>query len=136
MKNKPDVIPVVCAIIEKESMFLAARRKQGESCAGFWEFPGGKVREGESPESALTREIMEELAISIDIKSSLKPCSHCYPGKTILLIPFICSNSKGTIKLSDHDAFLWIDPKSAKNLEWAPADVAVLEQYLCNKVPG
>jgi 8-oxo-dGTP diphosphatase len=124
-----DTIKVVCAIIEQNGKFLAARRKKGQSQAGLWEFPGGKIRDDETPQQALKREILEEMEVTIEVGNPLSACRHSYPSKNIELIPFICTLTSSPIKLNAHDAIKWVDAKTAKSLEWAPADIPVLREY-------
>jgi 8-oxo-dGTP diphosphatase len=122
-------IPVVCAIIVHQDKILCARRPTGSSQAGLWEFPGGKVNDGELPEDALIREIREELAVTISINSPLTPVIHRYPTKQIKLIPFICSIDSGTVIALEHSDIKWCAIPEAECLEWAPADVPVLNEY-------
>jgi 8-oxo-dGTP diphosphatase len=130
MNENPEIIRVVCAIIERDGTFLAARRSGGQSQEGLWEFPGGKIRDKETPRQALTREIMEELGVEITVGRPVSPNFHAYPGKTIYLIPFICTAADGDMILTDHDAIEWVDRDTAKNRTWAPADIPILEEYL------
>jgi len=124
-------IDVVCAVIESDGRILAARRSPGRPHAGLWEFPGGKVRDGETPAQALVREIREELGIDIVIIKPLRPNTHRYPGKTIRLIPFVCTPAGAhPLVLKDHDAVEWLMPEHAAGRPWAAADVAVFEQYV------
>jgi 8-oxo-dGTP diphosphatase len=127
---QPDAVPVVCGIIERAGMFLSARRGFGRSNAGLWEFPGGKVRSNETTEAALIREMHEELGLEISVTARLPPNRHSYPWITIKLIPFICAIVRGEPQLREHMEIRWLTIQEAKALEWAPADVAVLDEYL------
>lgn len=95
-----------------------------------WEFPGGKIEENETAEECLIREIKEELNIEIEITGSLSPNDHQYPDKLIRLIPFICRQVGGEIILKEHDDYKWMDVKDLLDLDWAEADVGVVEEYL------
>lgn len=95
-----------------------------------WEFPGGKIEVGEMPEACLIREIKEELNIDIQIKSSMSTYEYQYPDKLIRLIPFICSQIGGEIYLNEHAEYKWLDAKELLNMDWAEADVRVIEEYL------
>jgi len=124
----------VCGIIERGDLFLAALRGPAQSNAGLWEFPGGKVRSGETSEAALLRELREELAIEVSPTSPLASHIHTYPSITIELIPFICKLIHGEPHPREHAEIKWVTVKEAQALEWAPADVPVLRKYLDIKV--
>lgn len=109
---------------------LATRRPPGKKLALHWEFPGGKVERGESPLEALTREIAEELRISIDQVFPLHPVVHHYEFGNIELLPFVsrCID-RPVIDLTEHTALLWVPPEHAKSeLTWAPADLPIIDQ--------
>ncbi|MBN2037786.1 MAG: (deoxy)nucleoside triphosphate pyrophosphohydrolase [Chitinispirillaceae bacterium] len=127
--------PVVCAIIEQNGLMLACRRGLHQTNAGLWEFPGGKVREGESPRAALVREIREELGIDVIPHTQLSPVRHTYPWITIELIPFVCSIEQGTPHPHEHAEVRWVDGDASPTLEWAPADRPVAEEYVAMKLP-
>jgi 8-oxo-dGTP diphosphatase len=124
----------VCAIIERNGGFLAAKRAAHQTNGLLWEFPGGKVMEGETAECALVRELREELGIEVRIVKRLPTSFHEYPWISIDLVPFICSLTSGEPQPHEHAELRWIDKKESSALEWAPADVPVLEGYLaqCN----
>ncbi len=128
------VVPVVCGIIERSAAFLAALRGPGQSNAGLWEFPGGKIRTGETAEAALVRELHEELGIEVSVHTALTPIRHAYPRLTIELIPFICSIVRGEPHPREHAEIRWINAATAQSLEWAPADEPVLREYLDSKI--
>ena len=123
-------VPVVCGIIERGGTFLAALRGPGQSNAGLWEFPGGKIRTGETAEAALVRELREELGIDVSVRTALTANRHAYPDLTIELIPFICSHFRGEPRPREHTEVRWVTVQEAQALEWAPADVPVLREYL------
>ena len=127
-------IPVVCGIIERSSTFLAARRGPGQSNAGLWEFPGGKIRKGETAEAALVRELQEELGIEVSVYAALTPNYHAYPRLAIKLIPFICTIAHGEPLPREHAEVRWVTVQEAQALEWAQADVPVLREYLDIKI--
>lgn len=130
MSEQPASVPVVCAIIERGGLFLAAKRAQGQSNALLWEFPGGKVRDRESAEDALEREIREELGVVVKIIKRLRSSAHTYPWISIELVPFICTIFSGDPHAHEHSELRWVNKKEALKLPWAPADVPVLEEYL------
>lgn len=122
-------VPVVCAIIEQDDKVLAAKRGSNTTNAGLWEFPGGKVESGELPADALTREIREELGIIIDCGQRLQSIFYSYPWVNIELIPFICTILSGEPVAHEHEAFCFLPLTQVHTLEWAPADLPVIEEY-------
>jgi mutator protein MutT len=89
-------IQVTCAIIECDGLVLAAQRSETMSLPLQWEFPGGKIHQGESPEECLAREIDEELGVKITINGSLNPSTHRYPSVSVTLYPFLCYFAGGS----------------------------------------
>ena len=124
-------IKVVAAIIERDSEILIAQRLKGEF-AGLWEFPGGKIEEGETPEQALVREIEEEFATEIDVNDFLVTVEHQYDSFYLVMDCFICTIKSGNLVLHDHMAYRWIDPH-IDDIAWVPADVKVIEAYIEHK---
>jgi 8-oxo-dGTP diphosphatase len=94
-----------------------------------WEFPGGKIDQGESPEECLRRELMEELGVRVRVGRPLPLSTHRYPSFTITLYPFVCSIEAGEITLHEHAAVVWLPPERLHELEWAEADLPVVEAY-------
>ena len=125
------MIEVSCAIIINPfDQVLVTQRSINMLLPLKWEFPGGKIEDNETAEECLIREIKEELNIDIKITGSLSPNDHQYPDKLIRLIPFICRLKGGEIILKEHADYKWLDVKDLLDLEWAEADVPVVEQYL------
>lgn len=125
------MIRVTCAIIESESGVLCALRSTKMSHAGLWEFPGGKVEQGETNEACLIREIKEELDVTIEIISPLDWQPFTYPGGfSLALIPFRCRILEGYPKAMQHQEIRWVKRAELMNLDWAGADIPVLENYL------
>ena len=125
------MIEVSCAIIINPfDQVLVTQRSARMPLPLKWEFPGGKIEDNETAEECLIREIREELNIEIEITSALSPNDYQYPDKLIRLIPFICKQTGGEIILKEHADYKWLDVKDLLDLEWAEADVGVVEGYI------
>jgi len=120
---------VACALIELGGRILAAQRSRTMSMPLKWEFPGGKLDAGESPETCLKREITEEMGIEIAIGRALPPSTHCYPDFTITLYPFVCTITSGEPSLNEHRAIAWLLPEELPALNWTEADAPIIESY-------
>ncbi len=125
-----DHIQVTCAIIERDGFVLAAQRSAVMSLPLKWELPGGKIHQEESPSECLRRELFEELNIHVSVGKSLSVSNYQYPTFTVTLHPFICSIEEGEIVLNEHAAITWLAPNNLHSLDWAEADVPVIESYL------
>jgi len=124
------VIEVVCALIENNpGRVLACRRGPGRALAGFWEFPGGKLEHREAPESALRRELLEELGCEVRLVQQLTAVEHRYDHLHIRLLPWRCLLTGGTLEAREHEELRWIDPQDGDALNWAPADVPVWREW-------
>ncbi len=126
---------VACGIIEQEGLVLAAQRSASMTLPLKWEFPGGKIEAGESPEECLTRELREELGITVSIGVALSPATHGYPDFTVTLYPFTCRVAGGLITSHEHHALQWIEPERMPELDWAAADLPVIGEYMAATVP-
>jgi 8-oxo-dGTP diphosphatase len=125
------MIKVTCAIIRNEdNEVLAVQRGEKTDHPFKWEFPGGKVKEGESDEECIIREIKEELAIDIVICTRMEDVDYDYGKKHILLTPFICDTLEDLPVLTEHVAFKWMEPVRLKNLDFSEADIIVADKYL------
>ncbi|MFD2698980.1 (deoxy)nucleoside triphosphate pyrophosphohydrolase [Paenibacillus shunpengii] len=123
------MIEVAAAIIEDtDGRILIARRREGKSQAGLWEFPGGKIEVGESPEACLVRELQEEMNIEIEPYAFFAVNEHAYETVTIRLIAYKANMRGGTIELSDHDEYRWIQVGEMAGYSFAPADIPFVEQ--------
>lgn len=123
-------IKVTCAIIEKEGKILVAQRSERMSHPLKWEFPGGKLHEGESPEQCLVREIREELGIEVLPLVSLPSSIHHYDHISVELLPFVCNIVQGEIVLHEHSEVRWLRLEELSGLDWVEADVPVFRSYL------
>lgn len=125
------MIKVTCAlIVNNQNCVLATQRSQTMNLPLKWEFPGGKIEPNETAEDCLIREIKEELNIEIKIIQSLPSNTHAYPKITIELIPFICGHINGEIILKEHAQFKWLHTDELLALDWADADVPIVNHYL------
>jgi mutator protein MutT len=123
------IVDVVAAIIEKDGLVLATRRKNGMHLAGLWEFPGGKLEPGETPEVALRRELKEEFAVDSQIGTFFGENIHDYGDKVIRLLAYRVTHLSGEFQLTDHDEIRWLKPEDLDDLAWAPADVPIKRKY-------
>ena len=126
------VIEVVGGIIRREGKFLLGRRPLGKSQGGKWEFIGGKVESGETPEQALTRECMEEIALPIINTKIRTSVTHAYPDRTIHLTLIDCEPAPAAEpKALEHDALGWFTAADALKLDFCPADIELLPVVFC-----
>lgn len=123
-------IEVVCAIIQSEGRTLAVQRSDKMSHPLKWEFPGGKIERGETEQESLIRELKEELDIVIDPLERLRSSTHRYPKFEIELIPYLSTHISGEIKLTEHKEYRWFSDKELRLLDWAEADIPILNEYL------
>jgi 8-oxo-dGTP diphosphatase len=123
-------VDVVCAIIANEGLVLACQRPSGKHLAGLWEFPGGKVEPDESKESALLREIHEELHIHLTILAALTPVEWRDHHTHIILHPYHCQLSTGLPHPAEHAQIRWCSPSELAALDWAEADIPICREWL------
>lgn len=120
------MLEVVAAVIYRGDRFLVCRRNANRSAGGLWEFPGGKIEAGESPESALMREIHEELRVTIRVGRHLTTDDTVVGGQTIRLMCFACElEGPEPTESADHDRLEWVDASSLLAREWAKPDLPV-----------
>jgi len=122
-------LQVACAIIERDGAVLATQRSTTMSLPLKWEFPGGKIAPGELPAECLRRELIEELGIYITVGRALSQHTHSYHNFTVTLHPFVCTIADGEITLHEHAAFSWLPPEELHTLDWAAADLPVIQTY-------
>lgn len=131
----PVVLVVAVALIDRDGRVLLAQRPTGKPMAGLWEFPGGKIRDGESPEAALVRELEEELGLDT-VESCLAPltfASHRYQDFHLLMPLYVCRVWKGTPRACEGQALKWVRPEKLRDYAMPPADaplIAVLQDLL------
>lgn len=124
------ITQVLCGLILKEHQILICRRKPEKSLGGYWEFPGGKLEEGETYEECLARELQEELNLMVKVKNHFKTVIHQYDQKTIELISYICEIEYAEIILVDHDQIEWIEVQELLKWNLAPADIPIAEALI------
>lgn len=122
------MIEVTCAIIIHEGKVLATRRSASMPHPFKWEFPGGKVKIGESPEKCINREIREELGIAIKVEQLMPSVLHSYDYDSIKLIPFVCSYNGSDIVLKEHESYTWVDINHLDSLDWLEADIKIVNR--------
>ena len=119
-------IKVVAAVIHKGNYVFATQRGYGEY-KDWWEFPGGKIEEGETPENALVREIKEELDSDITVGKFLTTVEHDYPSFHLSMDCYWCNVKSGKLTLLEHEAAKWLPLDDLWQVNWLPADVKVVE---------
>jgi len=119
---------VIAAIIIKDIKVLIAQRAEGQKLAGKWEFPGGKIEDGETPEECLKREIKEELDIDIEVGEFFGESVYHYETETIRLVAYKARLIGGQCKLKVHSRVEWVEPWELVNYDFAPADVPFVEK--------
>ena len=118
-------IEVVAAIIRKEGRIFATQRGYGEF-KDWWEFPGGKIEAGETPEEALKREIREELSTEIKVDVFLCTVEYDYPQFHLKMHCFLCSLLTEALHLNEHEAARWLRKDELENVKWLPADLEII----------
>lgn len=121
------VIEVVAAVLYKDGTYFATQRGYGEF-EGMWEFPGGKIEPGESAESALKREIQEELGIDITIDKLLCTTEYDYPSFHLTMHCYLCNVTSGEMELREHKSARWLTTETLDSVEWLPADKEVIDK--------
>lgn len=119
-------VKVVAAIIIHENKIFATQRGYGEFKDG-WEFPGGKIEPGETPQEALVREIKEELDIEIEVKDFLETVEYDYPEFHLSMDCFFCTIKSGELVLKEHEAAKWLTVETLDGVDWLPADQGLVE---------
>ena len=122
-------IEVVAAIIRKGDKIFATQRGYGE-WKDWWEFPGGKMDVGETPEEALVREIHEELSAEISVDEFLCTVEYDYPQFHLVMHCYKCSLMTESLHLNEHEAAKWLGREELTSVKWLPADVEVIERLL------
>ena len=117
-----------CALIDADGRVLLAQRPEGKSMAGLWEFPGGKIEAGETPEQSLIRELEEELGIVVK-EACLAPltfASHGYPDFHLLMPLYVCRRWEGTVTAREGQQLAWVRPNRLRDYPMPPADIPLI----------
>ena len=122
------MVDVVAALIRDGERFLICKRPAHKARALMWEFPGGKVEAGESPQDALIRECMEELDITLDVGGLYMQVTHEYPDIQIRLSLYEAVIASGELRGKEHEALCWILPREIPDYEFCPADVDIIDR--------
>ena len=120
-------IEVVASIIHQDGKILATQRGYGDF-KGLWEFPGGKIEPGETPEEALRREIREELNIDISVEKHICIVEHDYPNFHLTMHCYWCSIVQGELVLNEHQSARWLEKTEWESVEWLPAYIVVVKE--------
>jgi len=123
---------VACALVDVDGRVLVAQRPEGKTMAGLWEFPGGKVMDGERPEAALIREFREELGIDVS-EACLAPltfASHAYDDFHLLMPLYVCRRWKGEVRRLEHQALRWVRPVRLREFPMPPADIPLIAHLI------
>ena len=121
-------IHVVGAVIIENDKILCAQRGPSKSLPLKWEFPGGKIEEGETPQEALSREIKEEMQCKVEIGGQVEHTVYEYDFGIVHLTTYYCKLIEGKPVLTEHASIKWLSPDQLKSLDWAPADIPAIEK--------
>jgi 8-oxo-dGTP diphosphatase len=126
------VLVAACALVDADGRVLLAQRPEGKTMAGLWEFPGGKVEDGEMPEQSLIRELQEELGIVVK-EACLAPltfASHAYPDFHLLMPLYVCRRWEGQVAATEGQKLAWVKPNRLRDYEMPPADVPLISHLM------
>jgi 8-oxo-dGTP diphosphatase len=126
------VLVAACALVDVDGRVLLAQRPEGKAMAGLWEFPGGKIEDGERPEQTLIRELNEELGIAVNAAclAPLTFASHSYPDFHILMPLYVCRRWEGTVTTREYQRLAWVKPNRLRDYPMPPADEPLVSHLL------
>lgn len=122
------MIEVVAALIVQDGKFMICQRPLQKSCPLEWEFPGGKIEQGETPEQALVRECQEELGITVDVGEAYTDTYCDYPDKNVHLTLYRCTIKEGLPLLLEHHDFTWVTAADMAKYTFIPGDIQIVEK--------
>jgi 8-oxo-dGTP diphosphatase len=129
---KPLLLVAACALVDADGRVLLAQRPPGKTLAGLWEFPGGKVEAGETPEDTLIRELREELGIEVK-PACLAPftfASHAYDSMHLLMPLYVCRRWEGPVQALEGQTLAWVEPKKMRTYPMPPADEPLIPMLI------
>jgi len=123
-ENRKILLVAACALVDSDGRILLSQRPEGKALAGLWEFPGGKVEQGETPEECLVRELQEELGVQTKIAclAPLTFASHTYDNFHLLMPLYICRRYEGIARGQEGQAVRWVRPQNLRDFPMPPAD--------------
>ena len=126
------VLVAACALIDPDGRVLIAQRPIGKPMSGLWEFPGGKVEQGEAPEQTLIRELKEELGIVVNVAclAPLTFASHSYPDFHLLMPLYVCRRWEGTVRALEAQQLAWVQPNRLRDYPMPPADEPLVSHLM------
>ena len=126
------LLVAACALVDADGRVLIAQRPEDKTMAGLWEFPGGKIEDGERPEQTLIRELKEELGITVS-EACLAPLtftSHSYPDFYLLMPLYVCRRWEGVVTAQEGQQLAWVKPNRLRDYEMPPADVPLVSHLM------
>ena len=130
------MIKVTAAVIEKDGKILIAKRRKSDRMGGKWEFPGGKLDIGETPEACLKRELREELGIEAEVGDFVCSCKFRYFQVPLELLVYRASHISGEITALEHDDIKWVLPSDLKDYDFVKADIKVIDKLFGERTGG
>lgn len=127
MNESLKIVRVVAAVIRKGDSIFATQRGYGPQ-RGQWEFPGGKIEPGETPQEALVREIREELDAEIRVGEKITTVEYSYPSFHLSMDVFFCELESDHLILKEHEAAKWLTKETLRSVEWLPADITLIDE--------